>query len=100
MALIKEGVEGLNEDAIETPVPNAAWHIDGYNKLAPCVFHVSGCIDGYSRRIMFLQVAAPSHDPSVIAHYYLGCIEQVQGYLSAIDGGHFPHKLHKNTGLY
>ena len=48
---------------------------------------------------MFLQVAAPSHDPSVIAHYYLGCVEQVQGYLSAIDDIS-PHKLLKNTGLH
>ena len=83
------------------PGPNAAWLIDSYDKLAPCAFHISGCIDGYSRRIMFLQVVAPSHDPSVVAHYYLGCVEQVQGCLSAIDGADTsPHKLHKNTGLH
>ena len=31
-----------------------------------------------------VQVAAPNHDSSVIAHYYLGYVEQVQGCLSAI----------------
>ena len=28
---------------------------------------------------MFLQVAAISHDPGVIAYYYLRCVKQIQG---------------------
>ena len=60
------------------PGLNAVWHIDGYDKLAPYGFFISGCIDGYSRRIMFLHVAATNHDPSVIALYYLNCVKQIQ----------------------
>ena len=33
--------------------PNATWHIDRYNKLTSFSFGISGCIDGYSRRIIF-----------------------------------------------
>lgn len=69
----------LERRTYRSPGPNAAWHIDGYDKLAPYGFHVSGCIDGYSRRIMFLQVAATNHDPSVIANYYLSCVKQING---------------------
>lgn len=69
----------LERRTYRCPGPNAAWHIDGYDKLAPYGFHVSGCIDGYSRRIMFLQVAATNHDPSVIANYYLSCVKQMKG---------------------
>ena len=48
------------------PGPNAVWHIDGYDKLALSGFCISGCIDGYSRRIMFLQVASTNHDPWIL----------------------------------
>ena len=47
--------------------------------VAPYGFYISGCIDGYSRRIMFLQVAATNHDPAIIAYYYLRCVKQIQG---------------------
>ncbi|CAH3142902.1 unnamed protein product, partial [Porites lobata] len=43
--------------------PNGTWHIDGYDKLKPFGFCISGCIDGYSRRVMFLEVAASNNDP-------------------------------------
>ena len=71
------------------PGPNAVWHIDGYDKLAPYGFCISGCIDGYSRRIVFLQVASANHDPSVIAHYYLSSVKQIGGCprLVQTDGG-------------
>ena len=69
----------LERRRYRNPGPNGAWHIDGYDKLAPYGFHISGCIDGYSRRIMFLQVAATNHDPAVIACYYLSCVKQIQG---------------------
>ena len=35
--------------------PNFIWHIDGYDKLKPFSFSIHGCIDGYSRRIMWLE---------------------------------------------
>ncbi|MEQ2236129.1 hypothetical protein ILYODFUR_009306 [Ilyodon furcidens] len=32
--------------------PNEIWHVDGYNKLKPYGIAISGCIDGFSRKVM------------------------------------------------
>ena len=37
---------------------NSLWHQDGNEKLRPWGFYVHGCIDGYSRLIVYLQVAS------------------------------------------
>lgn len=37
------------------PGPNYVWHLDGYDKLKPFGFCIHGCIDGYSRRLMWLE---------------------------------------------
>ena len=98
MRLLKEldpvGVEQrrarrLRRRVYRCPGPNAIWHIDGYDKLAPFGFGISGCIDGYSRRIMYLQVSSTNHDPSLIAGYYMACIEQLSGCPRMVwtDGG-------------
>ena len=38
------------------PVPNHIWHIDGYDKLKPYGFPIHGCIDGFSRKIIWMKV--------------------------------------------
>ena len=38
------------------PGPNFAWHIDGYDKLKPYGFAIHGAIDGFSCRILWLEV--------------------------------------------
>ncbi len=47
--------------------PNSIWHIDGWDKLKTFGFSVHGCIDGYSRRILWLEVGPTNKDPFVIA---------------------------------
>ena len=42
---------------------NYLWHIDGWDKLKQYGFCIHGCIDGFSRRIMWLDVAASNNDP-------------------------------------
>ena len=59
--------------------PNFIWHIDGYDKLKPYGFCVHGCIDGFSRRIMWLEVGMSNNDPSVISRYFIDCVRQVGG---------------------
>ncbi|KAJ8381182.1 hypothetical protein SKAU_G00019600 [Synaphobranchus kaupii] len=54
--------------------PNQVWHVDGYDKLKPFGIAISGCIDGYSRRVMWLSSGSTNNDPAVIARYYLQCI--------------------------
>ena len=50
--------------------PNYIWHIDGYDKLKPFGFCIHGAIDGYSRRILWLEVASSNNNPEIIAHYF------------------------------
>ncbi|XP_048588204.1 uncharacterized protein LOC116615414 isoform X1 [Nematostella vectensis] len=59
--------------------PNYCWHIDGYDKLKPFGFCIHGCIDGYSRRIMWLRVASSNNDPAIVADYFAGCIRMIKG---------------------
>lgn len=59
--------------------PNYIWHIDGYDKLKPFGFCIHGAIDGYSRRILWLEASVTNNDPSVIAEYYCDYIKQVSG---------------------
>ena len=59
--------------------PNFIWHIDGYDKLKPFGFSIHGCIDGYSRRIMWLEVGTSNNNPTVIARYFIDCIAELGG---------------------
>ncbi|XP_026119239.1 uncharacterized protein LOC113098401 [Carassius auratus] len=54
--------------------PNQVWHVDGYDKLKPFGIAISGCIDGYSRRVMWLSSGSTNNDPAVIAQHYLQCV--------------------------
>lgn len=39
-----------------SPYPNGCWHYDGNHKLVRWGFVITGCVDGFSRRIMWLKV--------------------------------------------
>ena len=58
--------------------PNFVWHIDGYDKLKPYGFAIHGAIDGYSRRILWLEVGPSNNNPNVIAKYYLETVLQLK----------------------
>ncbi|KAJ8297592.1 hypothetical protein KUTeg_024123 [Tegillarca granosa] len=59
--------------------PNSLWHGDSYDKLKPYGFCINGCIDGYSRYIIWLHVNTTSSDPRVIAGYYTQAVLQKGG---------------------
>ena len=66
--------------------PNDTWHIDGYDKLKPFGFCIHGAIDGYSRRILWLEVASTNNDPAVIAYYYTNYLRKYGGTARKIRG--------------
>ena len=79
-----EGVENRRRHRLQrrrysTPGPNFLWHLDGWDKLKPYGFCVHGCIDGFSRRILWLEVASTNNDPRVVADYFLSTIQQLGG---------------------
>lgn len=59
--------------------PNHVWHVDGYDKLKPYGFGVHGCIDGFSRRLMWLKVGTTNNNPRVVASYFVNCVQSVGG---------------------
>ena len=66
----------LERREYSVPGPNFIWHMDGYDKLKPYGVCIHGCIDGYSRRIMWLEVSATNKNPRLIVKYFIDCIRQ------------------------
>ena len=58
--------------------PNFIWHQDGYDKLKPFGFAIHGAIDGFSRKIMWLEVATTNNNPRVVAYYFLKTLKKFQ----------------------
>uniref|UniRef100_A0A1A8MDN9 Integrase core domain-containing protein n=2 Tax=Nothobranchius pienaari TaxID=704102 RepID=A0A1A8MDN9_9TELE len=69
--------------------PNEVWHVDGYDKLKPFGIGISGCIDGFSRKIMWLTCGKSNKDPNVIAQNYINCVAEF---------GVFPSRLRTDCG--
>ena len=44
------------------PGPNYVWHIDDHDKLKPFGFSVHGCIDGFSRKLIWLEVTSSNKE--------------------------------------
>lgn len=57
--------------------PNYIWHIDSYDKLKPFGVCINGCIDGYSRKLVWLNAYKTSSDPRIIAGYYVEATEML-----------------------
>ena len=79
-----EGVESrkrkrLRRRSYHAKGPNFVWHIDGYDKLKPYGFSVHGGIDGFSRRLLWLEVGSTNNNPEVITKFYLDAAKQVGG---------------------
>jgi hypothetical protein len=56
------------------PGPNFIWSIDGHDKLAEWGFQIYGCIDAYSRNIIWLYVGISNRtSQSVLRQYTTTC---------------------------
>ena len=83
-ALDPEGVELRSRGVIRrrnyfAKGPNYVWHVDGYDKLKPYGLCIHGSIDGYSRRIIWLNVYHTNNDPQLIGGYFLEAVEESGG---------------------
>ena len=58
--------------------PNQMWHVDGNDKLKPYGFEIHGCIDGYSRKLLWLEVGTSNKNPTIILNYYVNTIRDIQ----------------------
>lgn len=51
------------------PAPLSLWHLDGNHKLIRWRFVTHGCIDGFTRKIMFLNCSTNNKAQTVFAHF-------------------------------
>ena len=66
----------LKRRMYQNPGPNYAWHIDGYDKLKSWGFPIHGAIDGFSRKILWLEVTHSNNSPNKIASYYAATVSK------------------------
>lgn len=59
--------------------PNFIWHIDSYDKLKPYGIGINGCIDGFSRKIIWVRASPTTNNPRVIAGFYLEAVKELKG---------------------
>lgn len=69
----------LKQRKYNTPGPNFLWHIDGWDKLKPYGFCVHAGIDGFSRRLLWLEVSDTNKNPNVVVDYFLSTVQQLGG---------------------
>ena len=50
--------------------PNWVWRLDRYDKFKPYGFERHGCIDGYSRRVLWVSVIRSNKDPKEVCNLY------------------------------
>lgn len=59
--------------------PNFLWSVDGYDKLRHWGFYIHGCIDAYSRYIIWLNIGVTNKQSRLILKYYLDAIKELNG---------------------
>ena len=55
----------VSRRAYAVRAPNSLWHIDGHHSLVSWGFVIHGCIDGYSRMIIYLHCASNNRSETV-----------------------------------
>lgn len=66
--------------------PNFIWHLDSYDKQKPYGICVNGCIDGFSRKVIWLNAYTTSSDPKVIGGYYIEAVHRLGGCPRVVRG--------------
>ena len=68
----------------QVPWPNSLWHIDGHHAFIRWKIVVHGCIDGFSRRIMFLRCNSNNRAETIL-NLFLDAINR--------DGNLWPSRI-------
>ena len=63
--------------------------MDGYDKLKPYGFPIHGCIDGFSRKMLWLQLSRSNNNPQVILRFFVDAVDAC---------GRCPRKLRTDCG--
>ena len=74
----------------QVPWPNSLWHLDGHHALIRWKMVIHGCMDGYSRRIMFLRCSANNLAETVL-ELFLDAVR--------MDGNLWPSRIRVDNGV-
>ena len=80
----------LSRRVYSVPWPNSLWHLDGHHSLIRWKLVIHGCIDGFSRRIMFLR-CSPNNLAETVLTLFLEAINN--------DGGMWPSRIRVDRGV-
>ena len=72
------------------PWPNSVWHMDGHHSLIRWGMVVHGCIDGFSRKIMFLKCSSNNCAETVL-ELFLNAVEDHNNF--------WPSRIRVNRGV-
>lgn len=72
------------------PWPNSLWHLDGHHSLIRWKLVIHGCIDGFSRRIMFLRCSSNNKAETVL-ELFINAVES--------DGCRWPSRIRVDHGV-
>ena len=78
MKVLRELDPDGTEQRYRSEGPNTCWHVDGYDKLKSYGLPIHGCIDGYSRKIIWLNVSRSNNKSLVPASYYLDTVKSLR----------------------
>ena len=56
--------------------PSNTWHAEGNDKLKPYGFPIHGCVDGFSRKILWLKLTRSNNKPVVPASYFVKTVSK------------------------
>ena len=65
----------VNRRHYSVPGPRSLWHLDDNHKLIRWGFVIHGCVDGYSRRIMFLKYSTNNKAVTVL-HLFENAVQE------------------------
>ena len=66
--------------------PDFLWHLDSYDKLKRYGLCINGCIDGFSRQVIWLHAYTTSSNPRVVAGYYMEAVDSRKGCPNHVRG--------------
>ncbi|KAL6465061.1 hypothetical protein MHYP_G00273790 [Metynnis hypsauchen] len=66
--------------------PNFIWHLDSYDKLKPYGICINASIDGFSRKIIWLNAYTTNSNPKVIGDYYIEAVQRLRGCPRVVRG--------------
>ena len=76
------------------PGPNFIWHLDGYDKLKPFGICISGCICGFSRKLIWLNAYNTNNNPRIFGGYFLEAVNQYGGCPRFVRGDYGTENVH------